>query len=64
MAALTSGAEAAVFLIAPEGCGEFSSDGFCRVHLLEIQKLLARFFSATPEVLWQPSDRGREYWPG
>lgn len=53
-----------LFLIAPNGRVEISSDGFCKVDLLEIQKTLAKRFSLPPRQLFQPSDGVPEYKPG
>ena len=53
-----------LFLIAPHGRVELMSDGFCKVDLLEIQKLLAKQYSVTPPALFQPSDGVPEFKPG
>ena len=53
-----------LFLIMPDGRIGLMSDGFCKADLLEIQKLLARHFSVTPPVLFQPSDVVPEFKPG
>jgi peroxiredoxin len=53
-----------LFLIMPDGRIELMSDGFSKVDLLEIQKLLAQRFSVTPPALFQPSDGVPEFKPG
>ncbi len=53
-----------LFLITPDGRVELMSDGFCKVDLLEIQKLLAKHYSVTPPALFQPSDGIPEFKPG
>lgn len=53
-----------LFLIAPAGHVELMSDGFCKVDLLEIQKLLAKHYSVNPPALFQPGDSVPEFKPG
>ncbi|MBI1982662.1 MAG: TlpA family protein disulfide reductase [Acidobacteria bacterium] len=53
-----------LFLIAPAGHVELMSDGFCKVDLLEIQKLLAKHHSVNPPGLFQPGDSVPEFKPG
>ena len=52
------------FLIMPDGHIELMSDGFCKVDLLEIQRLLAQHFSAMPPALFLSSDGVPEFKPG
>ena len=53
-----------LFLIAPDGQVQISSDGFSKVDLLEIQRRLARRFSVTPPPLYLPGEKIPEYKPG
>lgn len=53
-----------LFLIAPDGQVEISSDGFSKSDLIEMQKSLARHFSATPPALFLPNEKIPEYKPG
>ena len=53
-----------LFVIAPDGQVQISSDGFSKVDLLEIQGRLARRFSVTPPPLFLPSEKIPEYKPG
>ncbi len=53
-----------LFLVAPDGQVEISSDGFAKADLLEIQRRLAKHFNATPGELFQPTDKVPEYKPG
>jgi peroxiredoxin len=53
-----------LFLIAPDGRIEMSSEGFCKVDLLAIQKSLAQSLATTPSPLFLPSERVPEYKPG
>jgi len=53
-----------LFLIAPDGQVEISSDGFSKSDLVEIQKSLARHFSITPPALFLPTEKIPEYKPG
>jgi peroxiredoxin len=53
-----------LFLIAPDGQVEISSDGFSKGDLLAIQKSFAGRFGATPAELFRPSERIPEYKPG
>ena len=53
-----------IFLIAPEGHIELTSEGFCKSELLAIQKSLAPSHSVAPAALFLPSERVPEYKPG
>lgn len=53
-----------LFLIAPDGHVELTSEGFCKVDLLALQKSLAKHLSTAPGELFQPSDKVPEYKPG
>jgi peroxiredoxin len=53
-----------LFLIAPDGHLEITADGFSKRDLLEIQKRLARHYSATPPPLFLPHEKVPEYKPG
>lgn len=53
-----------LFLIAPDGHVEISSDGFTKADLLQMQKSLAKHYSVTPAELFEPRDRVPEYKPG
>lgn len=53
-----------LFLIAPDGRVEISSEGFTKADLLEIQKSLAKYLSAKPADLFPPNEKVPEYKPG
>ena len=53
-----------LFLIAPDGQVEISGDGFSKSDLIEMQKSLARHFSATPPALFLSNEKIPEYKPG
>ncbi len=53
-----------LFLIAPDGHVEISGDGFSKNDFIELQKSLARRFSATPPALFLPDEKIPEYKPG
>jgi len=53
-----------LFLIAPNGKVEITSDGFSKSDLLAIHKWLAERASVKPPALFQPSDRVPEFKPG
>lgn len=53
-----------LFLIAPDGHVEISSDGFCKADLLAIQKSLAKQLSVTPPELFKPTEKIPEFKPG
>jgi peroxiredoxin len=53
-----------IFLIAPDGKIGASSEGFSKADLLEIQKSLARSFSASLPPLFKPTEKIPEYKPG
>ncbi len=53
-----------LFLIAPDGHVEKTSDGFCKADLLEIQKLLAKHLSAASGELFKPTEKIPEFKPG
>ena len=54
-----------LFLIAPDGQVEISTDGFSKSDLVEIQKSLARHLSiAPPAALFLPAEKIPEYKPG
>lgn len=53
-----------LFLIAPDGRVEISSDGFSKADLLEIRQRLARLFSVKLPELFRPNEKIPEYKPG
>ena len=53
-----------LFLIAPDGQVEISTDGFSKSDLLEIQKSFARHFSIAPPALFLPTEKIPEFKPG
>ena len=53
-----------VFLIEPGGKISVASEGFSKADLLEIQKSLAKSFSASPDPLFKPTEKIPEYKPG
>jgi hypothetical protein len=53
-----------VFLVEPNGKIAIASEGFSKTDLLEIQKSLARSFSASPGPLFKPTEKIPEYKPG
>jgi peroxiredoxin len=53
-----------LFLIAPDGRIELTSEGFCKSDLAAIQKFLTRSLSIVPVALFLPTERVPEYKPG
>ena len=53
-----------LFLIAPDGHVEVTSDGFSKAGLLEIQKSLAKHYSVKPAELFRPGEKVPEFKPG
>ncbi len=53
-----------LFLIAPDGHVEVTSEGFTKADLLEIHKSLAKHLPAAPAALFQPNEKVPEYKPG
>ena len=53
-----------LFLIAPDGHVEITSDGFSKSDLLSIHQWLAERSSVKPPALFQPADRVPEFKPG
>lgn len=53
-----------LFLVAPDGHVEITSDGFTKSDLLDIQRSLTRHLAATPAELFKPGERIPEYKPG
>ncbi len=53
-----------IFLIAPDGRVEISTDGFTRSDFVAIHKSLAARFSVSPPQLFKPSDGVPEFKPG
>ncbi len=53
-----------LFLIAPDGRIEISSEGFCKADFLGIQASLSRSLSAAPGELFKSGEKIPEYKPG
>ncbi len=53
-----------LFLVAPDGHVEISSDGFSKADLLGMHDWLGKHFSIAVEPLFQPSESVPEYKPG
>lgn len=53
-----------IFLIAPDGRIELTSEGFCKTEMLAMQKSLLQTNSIVPAALFPPSERVPEYKPG
>ncbi len=53
-----------LFLIAPDGHVEISTDGFTKADLVKIYRSLAERYSVKPTLLFQPSEKVPEFKPG